>query len=206
MQEFSVENLQFVVWYQVWLCASCVVHYYHLFFQNYRRRFLESAPNCHSRHVKDAKVHVPSRASIDRRVTKSNAGPPTSDEKGGASEQQMLNVMPEMHEVASPESDSIAAPSSIRPTVTQRQSSQTSNKPSCGPSVDPSSGDFADISNYELSPPSSAKELPFKEECMRVVATFLRSNSPKELNLDAAIRDAITRDLAHSTHPDVVSI
>ena len=152
---------------------------------------------------------MPSRASIDRHVTKSNAGPLSESddhEKGGASEQQMLNVMPEMHKLASPESDSIAASSSIRPTVNQRHSSQTSNKPSCGPSVDPPSGDFADISKYEFHPPSSTKELPFKEECMRVVATFLRSNSPKELNLDAAVRDAITRDLAHSTHPDVVSI
>ena len=41
---------------------------------------------------------------------------------------------------------------------------------------------------------------------MRIVTTFLTPNSPKELNLDATVRDAIIRDLAHSTHPDIVSI
>lgn len=48
-------------------------------------------------------------------------------------------------------------------------------------------------------------ELPFKEECMRIVATFLRSDSSKELSLDAMVRETIIRDLRTSTHPDVVS-
>jgi len=39
---------------------------------------------------------------------------------------------------------------------------------------------------------------------MRVVATFLRPNSAKELSLDAIIRDTAIRELAHNTHPDVV--
>ncbi|KAF7965682.1 hypothetical protein HWV62_42360 [Athelia sp. TMB] len=44
----------------------------------------------------------------------------------------------------------------------------------------------------------------FRKECMDVVATFVKANSPKQLNLDAVVRDTLIRDLRHSTHPDVI--
>jgi hypothetical protein len=46
---------------------------------------------------------------------------------------------------------------------------------------------------------------PFRLECMRVIETFLRPGAVKELSLDAMARDMIIRNLAHNTHPDVVS-
>lgn len=47
-------------------------------------------------------------------------------------------------------------------------------------------------------------ERPFRTECLRVVATFLKPNSPKELNLDAKTRNAVIHDTSFSSHPDVV--
>ncbi|KAH9833778.1 uncharacterized protein C8Q71DRAFT_860050 [Rhodofomes roseus] len=47
------------------------------------------------------------------------------------------------------------------------------------------------------------RDQPFKEECMRIVATFLRPGTAKELPLDAALRDTTIRDLTWNTHPDV---
>jgi hypothetical protein len=146
---------------------------------------------------------VPNRVSIERRAAESSAGPPTSTYDNEASEKKhpILDPVPESREVASAEPAMTAPSSSIPSTVNRQQSLPTIDKPSGAPSSAPS--DSTDASQYSSFP---AKDLPFKEECMRVVATFLRSNSPKELNLDATVRDAIIGDLAHSTHPDVVSI
>ncbi|KZP02886.1 hypothetical protein FIBSPDRAFT_969521 [Athelia psychrophila] len=38
---------------------------------------------------------------------------------------------------------------------------------------------------------------------MHVVATFVKSKSAKQLNLDGVVRDTLLRDLKHSVHPDV---
>jgi hypothetical protein len=46
--------------------------------------------------------------------------------------------------------------------------------------------------------------LPFRDECMRIIATFFRPEASKELNLDAALKDDVLRNLDHSTHPDIV--
>jgi len=140
--------------------------------------------------------------SIDRRATENHPDPPPpapGDDKGGTSEKEwpMQHETPELRQVSSPDPSSITAPSSVRPIVSRHQSS-TVNDDSYSAR---SSEDFAGISQHR-----SLDDPPFKDECMRVVATFLRPDSPKELNLDAAIRDAIIRDLAQSTHPDVVSM
>jgi hypothetical protein len=50
---------------------------------------------------------------------------------------------------------------------------------------------------------SSRPLLPFADECARVVATFFRPSAKKELALHADVRDAVVRNLVHSTHPDV---
>ncbi|KAH9927283.1 uncharacterized protein B0H18DRAFT_292693 [Fomitopsis serialis] len=44
---------------------------------------------------------------------------------------------------------------------------------------------------------------PFRDECTRIVATFLRPDAAKELPLDPAVRDTVIRDLTWNTHPDV---
>ena len=46
---------------------------------------------------------------------------------------------------------------------------------------------------------------PYKKECMRIIATFLRPGAVKELSLDDDLRHTVIRNLAYSTHPDVVS-
>ncbi|TDL29970.1 hypothetical protein BD410DRAFT_823929 [Rickenella mellea] len=44
---------------------------------------------------------------------------------------------------------------------------------------------------------------PFREECMCVLATFLSPNSRKELLLDAVVRDTAIKNLVWTTHPDI---
>ncbi|KAG6896186.1 hypothetical protein C0992_009809 [Termitomyces sp. T32_za158] len=44
----------------------------------------------------------------------------------------------------------------------------------------------------------------FRHECLRVVATFLAPGSPKELTLDAIIRDTAIHKLSQSCHPDIL--
>ncbi|KAG6861951.1 hypothetical protein C0995_009135 [Termitomyces sp. Mi166 len=43
----------------------------------------------------------------------------------------------------------------------------------------------------------------FHRECSRVIATFLTPGSPKELTLDAIVRDTVIRNLFYNCHPDV---
>jgi hypothetical protein len=174
------------------VCASFASYCRNVnFYQDYRRRFLDAASNCHSRHVE---VHVPNRVSIDRRA-RQEFPPAPDDDKGGTPEKEwpIHHQIPELRQVSSPD----PAPSSVRPVVSQHQSSTVNN----GTPSARSSGDFVGISRHR-----SLNDPPFKDECMRVAATFLRPDSPKELNLDSMIKDAIIRDLAHSTHPDVVSV
>lgn len=148
---------------------------------------------------------MPNRASIDRRATENCARhPEPAAAKEGCPEVQWQvqnEKMPENCQVMHPEPVMLAAPLSVQSTITQQQTKQSYVLSSA-----PSSGDSTGISRHDSSLLLPAKDLPFKEECMRVVATFLKAGSPKELNLDAMIRDSIIRDLVHSTHPDVVSV
>lgn len=66
------------------------------------------------------------------------------------------------------------------------------------------------VSSTESSPSLSSTRPPvdnelFHKECMRVIATFIKPDSPKELNLDAIVRETIIRDAVHDNHPDIVS-
>ncbi|KAL6307174.1 hypothetical protein BKA93DRAFT_823638 [Sparassis latifolia] len=45
-------------------------------------------------------------------------------------------------------------------------------------------------------------EQPFRDECERIVATFLHPGAPKELPLEPALRDTLLRALSWNTHPD----
>ena len=45
---------------------------------------------------------------------------------------------------------------------------------------------------------------PFKKECIRIIATFLRPDAVKELPLTDTVRFRAIKALAHTTHPDVV--
>ena len=145
---------------------------------------------------------MPNRVSIERRVAE-NPVDPVSVYNSATSEkaqQQTRYEIPGVHRVTSAKPSLTA--STLRPTIDQRRSSQTHYKPSGVPSSALSSWDAPDTSQFDTS---QVDKPLFKQECMRIVATFLKPNSPKELNLDATVRDAIIRDLTHSTHPDIVS-
>jgi hypothetical protein len=156
--------------------------------QDYCRRFSESrsfsSPYGHDCDTNDLKFYVPNRVSIERRAAESYAGPArdsTSDaEKGNPERNQSQSS-----EKCQKGDDIPPEPARTPP-------------PRHGVSV------VASTSTIENMGPHRS-ELPFKEECMRIVATFLRSDSLKELSLDAVVRETIIRDLRTSTHPDVVS-
>lgn len=52
------------------------------------------------------------------------------------------------------------------------------------------------------------EDQPFRDETLRVVATFMRPGGygKKELALDQDVRDEVMRGLVFTTHPDVVSV
>jgi len=139
---------------------------------------------------------MPNRVSIERHVAESSPDRATSEK---AQQQTRYYGNSEVHKV------DLAKPSStLSAILNRRQPSETQRNPSGVPSSVPSSWDSPDTTSQFGTPQTD--ELPFKKECMRIVTTFLTPNSPKELNLDATVRDTIIRDLAHSTHPDIVSI
>lgn len=145
---------------------------------------------------------MPNRVSIERRVAENSVDPVSVYDSATfeKAHQQTHYEIPGVHGVTLAKPSLTA--STLRPTIDQRRSSQTHSKPSGVPSSAPSSWDVPDTSRFGTS---QVDEPLFKQECMRIVATFLKPNSPKELNLDATVKEAIIRDLAHSTHPDIVS-
>jgi hypothetical protein len=73
--------------------------------------------------------------------------------------------------------------------------------------------DHSPYGDYDYKPirPSApnysdlVKGLPFREECDRILATFLLPGAVKELTLDKTMREAAVKQLSTNTHPDVVS-
>lgn len=45
---------------------------------------------------------------------------------------------------------------------------------------------------------------PFREETENILATFIVPGTKKELSLTSEMRDAVIKELSHTTHPDVV--
>lgn len=74
----------------------------------------------------------------------------------------------------------------------------------------PTSRDAAFSGSATLSLPSADNAdlllQPFREECLRVITTFFRPGSKKELPIDEEIKELVLDGLAWSTHPDAVSI
>lgn len=74
--------------------------------------------------------------------------------------------------------------------------------------IPPSTSSPAIPSPYPASSaPTRPQDQPFREETLRVVATFFRpgGNGQKELSIDQRLRDEVLRDLAVTTHPNAVS-
>jgi hypothetical protein len=57
-----------------------------------------------------------------------------------------------------------------------------------------------------VNEPTNSLKRPFQKECMRVIATFIHPGSVKELPLRDEVRTDIIKQLASSTHPDIVSL
>jgi hypothetical protein len=168
------------------------------FVQDYRKRFFDSTNMGAPGHDQnDLKFYVPNRVSIERRAAENFVDSPrmqntTSDSEKENSEKtrRQADENPEMPDTISPQH--------AYTSLTQH----AINVPFSLPAIQTTSGD----NSLDLSQFASFRESPpFKAECMRIVATFLRPDSPKELSLDAMIREMIIRDLETSTHPDVVS-
>jgi hypothetical protein len=59
--------------------------------------------------------------------------------------------------------------------------------------------------SFVATPTSLQAQDPFRDECERIVATFFSPSSRKELSLDSDTRDGVLHNLTRSTHPDVFS-
>ncbi|KAI0677199.1 hypothetical protein C8Q78DRAFT_1001625 [Trametes maxima] len=60
----------------------------------------------------------------------------------------------------------------------------------------------SNLSQYGHPAPPKAHTTHLQIECAQAAATFLRPGSPKELMLDADVRETLLRELAWNTHPD----
>ncbi|KAI0940206.1 hypothetical protein AcV5_001377 [Taiwanofungus camphoratus] len=160
-KEYTVENLQFVVW-----------------FQDYRRRFfaLPDEIQASSPGPKSFTFAVPSAARTTARIDNSKRQADALRHGAGA---------PMMADPSSPVSASFPRSHSGHLSAPDSPLVQQSFPASRGPGL------------------AQAGEQPFREECMRIVATFLRPGAAKELPLDPALRDAVIRDLTWNTHPDI---
>jgi hypothetical protein len=56
---------------------------------------------------------------------------------------------------------------------------------------------------FSAAPTIPRSQHPGRAECARIVATFFKPGAPKELSLDADVRDGVLRELSRNTHPDV---
>ncbi|RDB19917.1 hypothetical protein Hypma_012964 [Hypsizygus marmoreus] len=147
--EYSVENLQFLVW-----------------FQDYRSRYLRLHPVAKiSGPENEFTFGAPSCARTERLAAES------------------LAKLEGMNQ----ESDQSTSPATASPLVLPSQ--YTTMTPSTSTST--------------LNKSADSHETHFCAECQRIIATFLSPGAPKELSLDATVRDTVIRNLGSSCHPDI---
>jgi hypothetical protein len=176
-------------------------------YQDYSRRFELSSAGGQvptSKSPPEFRLSAPSRASVERRAAE---GLEASEARTAKTARQ------EKHDSSTslPESpdDIVLQPIPVSPDpVPPTPTSPTPLLPS-PPTNDGEgtprvvTGTNLDI-NFTSIP--GVEDQPFRLECMRVIATFLRPGARKELSLDAIVRDTAIRKLEHSTNPDVVSL
>lgn len=165
--------------------------------QDYRKRYLEAT---HDVGRDNIKVSAPNRASIERRVVEGFTDNKNSlehfnkDKELYSEKQDRLSTLPAFPPAA------LISPSSKQATIDGRDSASFFP----GPGIHSSTLPEACVDTDSSHGPSNIS--CFQEECLRIVATFIKPDSSKELNLEAVVRESIVRDVAQSTHPDVVSI
>ncbi|KZT36672.1 hypothetical protein SISSUDRAFT_1049503 [Sistotremastrum suecicum HHB10207 ss-3] len=206
-REHSLENLQFLVWYQ-----------------SYRSRFFElpqeqqalsPGPKAY-----EFKMGAPSRAALDRKAfpqyTPANADntpltPPlnaytsASTNKTAEGDDPQYLIVPDTP--ITPHADLSPPDPLLQPNV----ANYTRNAPP--PLMTMFGSRTTDSTNMNpFSPPfppsPAATPLtpgiqPFRDEALRIVATFLRPGAVKELALDEIVREAVLKNLVWNTHPDV---
>lgn len=167
-------------------------------YQDYRQRFLALESVAHASKLESSNVlgpYTPYRGSIglpgtEERHHKPSASADTSISKATLVSPK-LREQSEVTESTTPNYVPTPITGTINPLALRIPSSPLSSV-----NLD---------SERIVSAITLGNELPFREECMRAAATFLRPQASKELNLDAAVRDDVLRKLDYSTHPDVVS-
>lgn len=178
----NIQWKTFSLWYGTWyeFCEFTALSKVLNYAQDYRRRFFESTnPHGHDRDANDFQFYVPNRVSIERRAAESCAdSAPTRGSIPDLEKRSLEKNQLQSNDKLQTDNDAPPEPAKIPPL--------------------PHSVDAPSM-------PTVQAELLFREECMRIVATFLRPESSKELSLDATVRETIIRDLRTSTHPDVVS-
>ncbi|KAI0638539.1 hypothetical protein C8Q77DRAFT_1215317 [Trametes polyzona] len=176
LKEHSLENLHFAVWYQ-----------------SYRKRYFASSPislaRPHAHHKSDS-FHSPISTP-------------------GRTAQRMLDL----------KRQSDIASSRSSPTDSTFSSTMSPSSSRCV-SMTPSASIYALSSSHLPMLPYTAPSSPgipcgerilhkslimrsLGAECARVAATFLTPGAPKELMLEADVRDALLRDLTWSINPDI---
>lgn len=91
----------------------------------------------------------------------------------------------------------------LSPSHSKRRSSAAAAPPAKRTSIPASPMSPAVMANFSMS--DIAERQPFRQECMRIVTTFLQPGAAKELTLDAIVRDTCIKKFATNTHPDTVS-
>ncbi|KZT70343.1 hypothetical protein DAEQUDRAFT_764788 [Daedalea quercina L-15889] len=191
-KEYSVEILQFVVW-----------------FQDYRQRFLALPGHRQAASPGRSKFAfaLPSPARTAQRVRASKALADSMYAGGsslGAGARSLSST-----------STNVDTRGSLTPVETSTSIAQRDylfsrdSHPAYGlplsvltspPLSQAAEVPFASSASGSVRP----NEQPFRQECMRIVATFLRPDAAKELPLDPTVRDTVIRDLTWNTHPDVL--
>lgn len=187
LQEHTVENLQFIVWYQ-----------------SYRNRFFELplTEQARSPGPTEFNFHPPDAARLARRVRESERMFDALNFHGlGSPSAQSLKHRKLDSEVEFGDAVPMTPMTPTSPAGTcstgaldhiHSMSSPLLKKPA------EYLGKFGPLCREDL------ERQPMRTECMAVLQTFIVAGAPKELSLSHDMRDMILRDTAWNTHPDIV--
>ncbi|KAL4245824.1 hypothetical protein ABKN59_001691 [Abortiporus biennis] len=180
-KEYSVENLQFLVW-----------------FQDYRKRFFSLPPRFQALSPGSSSNGLSCPVRTVQRTTESKRQFSTVRSDQTHSHVPMTPLSPTLSRHSISTDFTATNLASISQPTTPLLSNHTPGaySPTFNP---PNVGNPRVTSAATLRP----EELPFGAECQAVLATFIVPGSEKELNLTTDIREAILKDSAWNTHPDV---
>ena len=196
LQEYSVENLQFILWYQ-----------------DYRARFFDLPKEMQQL---SPRLEVFSR-SRSRKVTRAEQASQIADARSRCPHRSSLAPKVSLDvDLASESASSSGLVSQVQsPRLLHveddpsrdRESSQVPWEAGRVPSSNAASGRSAAHrqENYcKQNFNAYTADQPFRDECMRAAAVFFAEGSPHELSLDQEVREFVLSNLEYNTHPDIV--